>query len=78
MSIQHVGKIMFEMCDALNYMHRRHVVHRDIKPQNILIVETADGPLVKLADFGLARQSDNNKFDEFCGSPGVRELIQCL
>jgi len=41
-----------QMLDGLNYMHVRSVVHRDMKPQNLLI--TSDLKL-KLADFGLAR-----------------------
>jgi serine/threonine protein kinase len=38
---------------ALEYCHQRHVVHRDVKPENLLI--TTDN-VVKLADFGLASQ----------------------
>ena len=40
------------VCEALSYAHQRLVVHRDIKPGNILV--TADG-IPKLLDFGVAK-----------------------
>ena len=41
--------------NALRYAHRNLVVHRDLKPSNILVVDTDDGPQVKLLDFGIAK-----------------------
>ncbi len=45
-------KIISELCEALNAMHHMQTVHRDIKPDNILI--TGNGNNVKVIDFGLA------------------------
>lgn len=44
--------IVRQICSALNKAHSRNIVHRDIKPQNILI--TSDG-IPKVTDFGIAR-----------------------
>jgi serine/threonine protein kinase len=42
-----------QVCSGLAYAHERGVIHRDIKPQNLLLTE--DGQTVKIADFGVAK-----------------------
>ena len=54
-----VRRVLAETAGALGYSHRRGVVHRDVKPDNILLQE-GDGRLgVRLTDFGIARVLDN-------------------
>lgn len=51
-----VVPLFVECCDALRYAHKKGLLHRDIKPDNIFIVKDMDGvEHVKLLDFGLAK-----------------------
>jgi eukaryotic-like serine/threonine-protein kinase len=52
-----------ELGDALGYIHRRNIVHRDVKPGNIVMARYFDDeePRPKLADFGIARMIDGTQ-----------------
>jgi serine/threonine protein kinase len=54
LSDREVGEIAADLCEALDHAHCRSVVHRDIKPQNVLVTEGGE-PRAKLMDFGVAR-----------------------
>ena len=49
--------IVLQVCDALAEVHRRGMVHRDIKPRNVMICERGGvGDFVKLIDFGIVKR----------------------
>jgi len=57
LSDREIGEIGADLCEALAHAHSRAVVHRDIKPQNVLVTEDGE-PRAKLMDFGVARLTD--------------------
>ncbi|HET7509094.1 MAG TPA: serine/threonine-protein kinase [Solirubrobacterales bacterium] len=53
-----IGEIGADLCEALDHAHSRGVVHRDIKPQNVQVIEDGE-PRAKLMDFGVAHLADD-------------------
>lgn len=63
-----VIEVIYKCCRGLAYAHSRNVVHRDIKPTNILLTEDLD---VRLADFGIAQllKGEDTQIVGILGSP---------
>lgn len=60
-SIRRALEYTRQIAEALNHAHQRNIVHRDIKPHNILV--TPDGQL-KVTDFGIARAISSSSFTQ--------------
>ncbi len=54
-------EIIAQSCRGLEYAHRNGVIHRDVKPGNLLV---SDSDVVKLADFGIARAVDQSSITQ--------------
>jgi serine/threonine protein kinase, bacterial len=59
MPVDEALDIVTAVAGALDYAHREHLLHRDVKPANILLARPrSGGRRILLADFGIARKSD--------------------
>jgi serine/threonine protein kinase len=61
MDVEQAVDVLVQACQGLDYAHRHGVVHRDVKPGNLLV---SDADQVKLADFGIARATDQSSITQ--------------
>ncbi|HEX9138593.1 MAG TPA: serine/threonine-protein kinase [Steroidobacteraceae bacterium] len=77
--VDDVVEIMFKCVKALHYAHSRGVIHRDVKPSNIMLTQDSD---VRIIDFGIAlvADSDISRIEGIAGSPSYMspEQVQSL
>ncbi len=58
LSVAHAVRIVTDLLDALAHAHRQGVLHRDVKPENVMFTYRDGTPRAVLIDFGLARVRD--------------------
>ena len=66
-----------QVCHAVQHAHQKAVIHRDLKPNNILVATVDDMPLAKVIDFGIAKATDHRltektlftEFHQMIGTP---------
>ena len=69
-SFKELERVLRQLLGALAHAHGRGVVHRDLKPVNVLVTTAGGRKQVKLADFGLARPRDiEGRLDAAGGTP---------
>src|SRR2546423_4097594 len=61
LDVDQAVEVVSQACRGLDYAHRNGVVHRDVKPGNLLLSESE---VVKLADFGIARATDQSSITQ--------------
>ncbi|MED6158647.1 hypothetical protein PIB30_034589 [Stylosanthes scabra] len=70
---------MIQLAAGLQVLQEKNLIHRDLKPQNLLLATSAATPLMKIGDFGFARSlTPQGLADTLCGSPlyMAPEIIQ--
>lgn len=70
-------RLLIQACAALTHAHQQGVIHRDVKPANLLVEGSAGGHYLKLIDFGIARliRSTDPRLTQTGHSPGTPQYM---
>ena len=70
MSENEALKVIKDLISGLMYLHQNLIIHRDIKPDNMLIIGTKEKWKVVIIDFNITKRIGFEKQTEYCGTPG--------
>jgi serine/threonine protein kinase len=79
-------QLFIQVCNAIQHAHQKGVIHRDVKPSNILVTIIDGAPVPKVIDFGIAkaiegRLTDNTiytAYEHFIGTPAYMSPEQAV
>ncbi len=79
-------RLFIELCHAIQHAHQKGVIHRDIKPTNILVPMNDGVPVPKVIDFGIAKATQGKltdqtlftAFEQFIGTPAYMSPEQAV
>ena len=63
-------QLLIQVAEGVQHAHQKGVVHRDLKPGNILVSDAGGTVLPKIIDFGIATRTDRREASEAAGTPG--------
>lgn len=81
LDVDRFARIAVQVCSALEYAHKNGVIHRDLKPGNLVLMDD-EMDFVKVVDFGLAKLNEEGRkltqSGELWGSPPYLSPEQCI
>ncbi|MBX3230953.1 MAG: serine/threonine protein kinase [Labilithrix sp.] len=82
LSLERIVKLTSQICAGLAHAHTKNIVHKDIKPENLVIVRGHDDDgqpmeVVKVCDFGIAQGAVQEETRRFQGTPEYMSPEQC-
>uniref|UniRef100_A0A672R003 Calcium/calmodulin-dependent protein kinase type 1B-like n=1 Tax=Sinocyclocheilus grahami TaxID=75366 RepID=A0A672R003_SINGR len=72
------SRVIYQVLQAVKYLHQLGVVHRDLKPENLLYETPLEDSKIVISDFGLSKMEEQGALSTACGTPAyvAPELLQ--